>query len=96
MSGAPDDLAATPDERVRRPRRHEEAMSRDFEAEIVGACRVCAGQVVRVTRFVYRGGPMHRIVGPGSKNQMSRDVKIACSECGVMYSKPPPVQEPKP
>jgi hypothetical protein len=61
-----------------------------MDAEIVGACRVCAGPVVRVTKRVYRGDPMHAIAGPGGRNQLTTEVRIACGECGVMYSKPPP------
>lgn len=49
-------------------------------------CRICGGDVVRWSNRVYVGDPMRRIIGPGSRNQMSTITKIYCDDCGIMYN----------
>lgn len=56
-----------------------------------GTCMICQGKIVaRVTRE-YHGDPMHMIIGPGSRNQMTTvHHGFHCTRCGLKYEFPPP------
>lgn len=64
-------------------------MSGPLKTEQVGACRVCSGPVLRLIEEVYRGDPMRAIAGPGSRNQIVREVAFYCDDCGIQYFKAP-------
>jgi hypothetical protein len=55
----------------------------------VGECS-CGGEIIRVTKTTheYHGDPMHMIIGPGYRNQLTQVVKIEtyCTSCKLFYS----------
>ena len=53
-------------------------------------CVACRGTVVQQTTMEYLGDPMHMIIGPGSRNQMTRVTNIHCMKCGLKYEFLPP------
>jgi len=60
----------------------------------VGTCVVCEGKVVAKVTREYRGDPMHMIIGPGSRNQMTTiHHGFHCVTCGLKYEFPPPSRE---
>lgn len=51
-----------------------------------GVCVVCSGEVVAKVTREYRGDPMHQIIGPGGRNQMSSvHHGWHCVSCGLRY-----------
>jgi len=57
--------------------------------DVVGKCAACGGPIVRQVSSEYHGDPMHLIMGPGSKNQMTTLVHLWCDDCGIAYHKEP-------
>jgi hypothetical protein len=56
-----------------------------------GTCVFCQGKVIGRISREYRGDPMHRIIGPGGRNQMTNvHHGFHCSRCGLRYEFPPP------
>lgn len=53
--------------------------------EIDRYCSACSGRLLQETVFEYVGDPMNMIVGPGSRNQMSKRTTTYCGECGALY-----------
>lgn len=45
----------------------------------------CTGHIVEDRQRRYLGDPMHFILGPGSRNQMTSTTEHYCGECGVSY-----------
>ena len=66
----------------------KDAMGNDY-VTLASKCVVCKGPLTRVDGWEYRGDPMHMIIGPGSKNQMSRTQAIYCPKCGLSYHHEP-------
>lgn len=55
-----------------------------------GVCVFCSGEVVAKITNEYRGDIMHRIIGPGGRNQVSRVHNgWHCTKCGLRYEFPP-------
>ncbi len=54
-------------------------------------CRVpeCPGRIVEETERKYLGDPMHRIIGPGGRNQLTVVTVLYCPYCGIQYHKLP-------
>ena len=51
-----------------------------------GVCVVCSGKAVAKITNRYLGDPMHMIIGPGSRNQMTRTHHgWHCVSCGLKY-----------
>ena len=52
------------------------------------ACRIpgCSGVIVEDVSYRYLGDPMHQIIGPGGRNQLTRVVRYYCSACAVAYN----------
>jgi transcriptional regulator with XRE-family HTH domain len=48
-------------------------------------CVICETPLMDETTKVYRGDPMHAIIGPGYANQLSSERNIWCPKCGVSY-----------
>lgn len=65
-------------------------------------CSVCAEPLTITKTQEYLGDPMHRICGPGSRNQNTTVVRTHCATCGLTYinggglEPKPPVPAPKP
>lgn len=49
----------------------------------------CPGHIAEQISRVYRGDPMHRIIGPGGTNQMTTVTALYCPECGIKYHRLP-------
>lgn len=45
----------------------------------------CKGTIMEERSRRYLGDPMHAIIGPGYKNQLTLVVEYYCSRCGIMY-----------
>lgn len=59
-----------------------------------GECVVCSGKVIARITHEYLGDPMHMIIGPGSRNQMTTiHHGFHCTTCGIKYEFPPPSRE---
>lgn len=65
-----------------------DTMGNDY-VTLASKCVVCKTPLTRVDGWEYRGDPMHMIIGPGSKNQMSRTQAIYCPKCGLTYHHEP-------
>ncbi len=48
-------------------------------------CVVCKMELRDETKKVYMGDPMHAIIGPGFKNQLTPVRSIWCPRCGIKY-----------
>ncbi len=45
----------------------------------------CKGTIVKETSREYLGDPMHAIIGPGGRDQLTTIVQLYCPRCGIMY-----------
>lgn len=61
----------------------------DPTPEPAAKCVVCEGPLRDETERVYRGDPMHAIIGPGYANQLTSERSIWCPQCGIEYRHPP-------
>ena len=77
--------------------RYRKGPSSPPKEERTGTCVFCGGLVVgRISRKYY-GDPMRRIIGPGSRNQMTTvHHGWHCQECGLKYEFPPKPKEDAP
>lgn len=63
------------------------------EEKLTAKCVVCKRPLTKLSGSEYRGDPMHMILGPGSRNQMTHFTKIYCDWCGLEYRHLPKEQE---
>jgi uncharacterized protein YbaR (Trm112 family) len=56
-------------------------------------CVVCKTPLTLCKSWEYRGDPMHMIIGPGGKNQMTATQAIYCPKCGLSYRQEPQIWE---
>ncbi len=64
----------------------EDDLAGEFDTGV--ACRIsgCSGLIIEDVSYRYLGDPMHQIIGPGGRNQLTRIVKHYCSVCAVQYA----------
>jgi hypothetical protein len=46
----------------------------------------CLGKIVREVSYRYLGDPGNMIIGPGSRSQRSKSIKLYCDDCQVLYN----------
>ena len=64
---------------------HGQAEDGETDTKIPCVIPHCKGTIIEEKNREYIGDPMHRIIGPGGKNQLSLIIKYYCSRCKIMY-----------